>query len=50
VTLRVVNFDSNEKSDKKIDIFSANQISAFLQQLMPIPKIFPKNLIRSDVN
>jgi hypothetical protein len=29
--LRVVNFDSDEKSDQKIDIFSANQISGFLQ-------------------
>ena len=33
--LRVVNFDSDGKSDQKIDIFSANQISAFLQQLTP---------------
>ncbi len=32
-TIRVVNFDSDGKSDQKIDIFSANQISAFLQQL-----------------
>jgi hypothetical protein len=35
MALRVVNFDSDEKSDQKIDIFSANQISAFLQQLTP---------------
>jgi len=33
--IRVVNFDSDGKSDQKIDIFSANQFSAFLQQLTP---------------
>jgi hypothetical protein len=31
ITIRVVNFDSDEKSDQIIDIFSANQISGFLQ-------------------
>jgi hypothetical protein len=36
-TIRVVNFDSDEKSDQKIDIFSANQISSFLQQFKLTP-------------
>jgi hypothetical protein len=39
-TIRVVNFDSDGKSDQKIDIFSANQISAFLQQLTPPWKLW----------
>jgi hypothetical protein len=43
-TIRVVNFDSDEKFDQKIDIFSANQISAFLQQLMPHSEDFSKKI------
>jgi hypothetical protein len=50
-TIRVVNFDSDGKSDQKIDIFSANQISAFLQQLTPPFRRFSeKNPIEGDVN
>jgi hypothetical protein len=49
VALRVVNFDSDGKSDQKIDIFSANQISAFLQQLTPPFRRFFRQKIRSTV-
>jgi hypothetical protein len=49
IDIRVVNFDSDGKSDQKIDIFSANQISAFLQQLTPPFRRFFRQKIRSTV-